>query len=133
MNLNSQIIKYIIIGISSNGVLYALYLILTSLGMGPKTTMSLLYFSSISLTYYLNHRWTFNAKNQHKKSYFRYLTVYLSGYTINFFALYFLVDTFHYPHQIVQAGMIITIAIFTFLSLKFWVFKNNPDESQNEN
>ncbi len=133
MNTNKQIIKYTIVGVTSNGILYALYLILTWLGMGPKTTMSLLYLSSTSLTYFLNRHWTFNAKNPNRKNYFHYLIVYIAGYMINFFALYMLVDTFDHPHQIVQGIMIIVIASFTFLCLKFWVFKNKSCESSNEN
>lgn len=127
--MNNQIVKYTIVGVASNGILYALYLILTSLGMGPKTTMSLLYLSSISLTYFLNRRWTFNVKTPNRKNYLHYLIVYIAGYMINFFALYIMVDTFDYPHQIVQGIMIIVIASFTFLCLKFWVFKNKSCES----
>ena len=58
-------------------------------------------------------------------AFYRYCTVYGLGYLLNLAVLYFLVDLHGYPHQSVQAAMIITLAVLLFISQKYWVFR--PD------
>jgi putative flippase GtrA len=131
--LRGQIIKYGIIGIGSNAALFVLYLLLTFYGMEPKVAMSLLYISGVSLTYLLNHRWTFTNTHVDRKSFSRYLAVYISGYILNFFSLYFFVDVLALPHQVIQGIMIIIIACLTFTLLRLWVFKRKPNGLNNAN
>lgn len=131
--LRKQIIKYGIVGIGSNAALFALYLLLTFYGMEPKVAMSLLYIASVSLTYFLNHRWTFNSTHIDRKIFSRYLSVYILGYILNFFSLYFFVDVLALPHQAIQGIMIIIIASLTFILLRLWVFKRRPCGLNNAN
>lgn len=131
MIIRRQFIRFAVIGVVSNLTLYALYIVLTWLGMGPKTAMSLLYITGSVGTYFFNHRWTFQMGNYDSGKLARYLAVYLSGYIINFGMLFIFVDSLGKPHQLVQGIMIIILACLTFLLLKYWVFHEKRCKSSN--
>ncbi|MDW7774305.1 MAG: GtrA family protein [Desulfobulbaceae bacterium] len=118
-----QLIRFAIVGLCSNGILYLAYIGLTMLSMGPKTAMSLLYITGVLQTFLFNRRWTFNHLGAARPALIRYLLSYLSGYIINFVALLLFVDIVDLPHQAVQAAMIIFLAFYLFALQKFWVFR----------
>ena len=120
-----QFTRYSFVGLATNLVLYLLYLLLTGLGMGYKTAMSLLYVSGVFTTYIFNRNWSFRDDGGISITLFRYLTAYLSGYVINFLVLFWLVDIRGLPHQWVQGVMIFSLAIYLFLLQKFWVFRES--------
>lgn len=121
--LNRQSFRYIVIGIGSNFILYLVYLLLTIIGLGYKAAMTLTYVVGISQTFLLQKKWTFNYQGFFKLSLIKYLTAYFISYAINFGALLFFVDYLKIPHQLVQATLILVIALLMFLLLKFWVFR----------
>lgn len=123
MRLHWQVYRFAIVGIASNIFLYGLYLLLTWLGVGPKSAMTLLYISSMVLTFFLNQRWTFRSAHNEVNAFIRYVSVYVAAYMINFLALLVFVDLWGFPHQIVQGIMVVCVACFTFLSLRCWVFQ----------
>ena len=120
-----QLLRYGIVGLMSNAMGYALYLGLTYMGIGPKFAMSLLYALGILQTFVFNKRWSFRHEGVHGQAFIRYGVTYGIGYLINLSALFLLVDWLGYPHQIVQAGLIVIIAIFLFMLQKFWVFRED--------
>jgi putative flippase GtrA len=54
MNTRDQFIRYVIVGLTSNASIYALYWILTALGMEPKLAMSLLYLVGVLQNFVFN-------------------------------------------------------------------------------
>jgi putative flippase GtrA len=120
-----QFTRYSFVGLTTNLVLYLMYLFLTSVGMGYKSAMSLLYVLGVLTTFVFNRNWSFRDDGGISITLFRYLAVYLSGYVINFLVLFWLVDVRGLPHQWVQGVMIFSLAIYLFLLQKFWVFRDS--------
>ena len=118
-----QLLRYGIVGLASNALGYALYLGLSYAGLGPKLAMSLLYVLGMLQTFVFNKRWSFRHGGMHGQAFIRYIVTYGIGYFINLLALFVLVDRLGFPHQIVQAVLIVIIALFLFMLQKLWVFK----------
>jgi putative flippase GtrA len=121
--IHLQALRFAVVGLASNTVLYLLYLGMTAAGMGPKLAMSLAYGMGVAQTFLFNKRWTFNHTGRFDAALLRYITLYVGGYLANLLVLVWLVDGYGYPHQIVQGIMILALAACFFLLQKFWVFR----------
>ena len=117
-----QIIRYVIVGLISNLILFGAYIYLTTLGVGPKIAMSVLYILGVIQTFVFNKRWSFRFNGSFTPALMRYATSYILGYVINFSAFMLLVDRMGFPHQWVQGVMIVSIAILLFIAQRYWVF-----------
>lgn len=117
-----QGVRFIVVGLVSNLILYLLYLALTTLGLGHKTAMTLLYAIGVLQTFVFNKHWTFSHHGHISQSLLRYLAAYGSCYVINFISLYIFVDYLGLSHVLVQGIAIIGIAIILFLLQRYWVF-----------
>jgi putative flippase GtrA len=120
----SPLLRYAIVGVTSNAILYVLYLLLTVLGVTPEIAMSLLFTLGIAQTFAFNRNWSFAYQGSPSRSFFRYAIVYLLAYVVNLSALEALVIRYGYPHQAVQAIMIILLAVSIFVAQRYWVFRN---------
>lgn len=123
MSTFRQMLRFGVVGLASNAVLYGVYLGMTTAGLGPKLAMSLCYAMGVVQTFLFNKRWTFTHVGRHDTALMRYISVYAAGYFANLLVLAWLVDGYGYPHQIVQGVMILTLAGCFFILQKFWVFK----------
>lgn len=123
MTARSQFIRYVIVGLASNAVIYIAYIVLTLVGMGPKLAMSLLYGVGVLQTFVFNKNWSFRFDGAATPALVRYATVYATGYVIQFLALMLLVDQIGLPHQWVMGALILFIALLLFLAQKYWVFR----------
>lgn len=122
-----QGLRYIIVGLASNAAIYFLYLVLTSLGLGHKLAMSLLYVLGTLQTFVFNKRWTFSHRGDVRNCSVRYFIAYATGYVLNLALLHVFVDRLGLPHQVVQGIAIIVIAVILFLAQKYWVFRPSHD------
>jgi putative flippase GtrA len=122
MAVQQQFICYVLVGLISNAILYGIYIVLTSLGMGQKLAMSLLYGVGVIQTFVYNKQWSFRFNGAAAPALMRYVTAYALGYVINFSALILLVDQMELPHEWVQGVMLVVIAIILFLAQRYWVF-----------
>lgn len=120
-----QVVRYAVVGLASNALLYLAYLALTSAGVEPKLAMSLLYALGVIQTFYFNKTWSFRHGGTHGPAFIRYCISYGLGYLFNLVALYVLVDRLGHPHQIVQGALIICTAVLLFLLQKLWVFRTD--------
>lgn len=118
-----QLLRYGLVGIASNAFCYGIYLVLAALGCHPMLAMSLVYAAGVTQTFFLNRRWTFRWHGANRAVFLRYCAAYGLGYTLNLIVLYVLVQRLGYPHQIIQAGTMIALALMLFLLQKFWVFR----------
>lgn len=117
-----QGIRFVIVGLASNAVLYALYLLATSLTVGHKTAMTIIFAVGTLQTFVFNKRWTFNFRGALHSSFFKYALSYAFAYLLNLISMLLFVDHLDLPHQIVQGVMILTLAIILFLLQRYWVF-----------
>ena len=122
----AQFVRYALVGLASNALLYAAYLVLTRIGAEPKLAMTLLYAAGVAQTFVFNKRWSFRHGGLHGPAFVRYCAAYAFGYVVNFLALLLLVDQLRYPHQLVQGVMIVLLALMLFALQKFWVFRPAP-------
>jgi len=99
MEIHWQFVRYAIVEFCSNAVLYCIYLVAPSFGIGYKTAMALLYTIRILLTFLFNRRWTFDHQGFVTKAFIRYISVYGLGYVFNLAVLFLFVDELEFPHQ----------------------------------
>ena len=125
MRIHSQLFRYALVGLSSSLILYSLYLLITWLGVGHKTTMTLLYCLGTSLTFAFNKKWTFSHEGHISSTFIGYVSIYAMGYMLNFGALYLLVDKLGYSHELIQGVMVLLVALLLFLLQKKLVFNKN--------
>ena len=118
-----QLCRYAIVGVASNAVAYLLYLLLTHFGLMPKAAMTFVYTVSATVGYFGNRQLTFSFTGDVFGSGIRYLMAHAAGYLLNLIILTVFVDNLGYPHQLVQAIAILVVALFLFISFKFFVFK----------
>ena len=128
--MRKQFTRYAVVGLGSNAILYLAYLLVTGIGIGHKTSMTLLYGVGILLTFLLNRRWTFGHQGNFHSAFYRYLIIYLLGYLLNFFGLYIFVDALGSPHQLIQGILIILIAMFLFALQRLWVFNERNERPE---
>lgn len=121
-DIRAQFIRYAIVGLGSNIILYLAYLILTDWGMGHKTAMTLLYLLGVLQTFIFNRRWSFRHQGALHSAFARYIASYAFGYFLNLFVLWATVDKLGFPHQWVQALMVLVLAALLFLMQRYWVF-----------
>jgi putative flippase GtrA len=117
-----QLFTYALIGVLTNVLGYAIYLILTYLWGAPKLTMTALYFVGASIGFLANRRFTFRHDGGIGITGVRYLLTQVAGYLLNLVLLLLFVDWFNFPHQIVQAIAIVVVATFLFVVLRVFVF-----------
>lgn len=127
MRLLQQLATFGAIGIASNAALYAVYLVLTELGVGPKSAMTAVFVLGVSCTYALNRRWTFRHDGAVAGSAVRYAGTYLFAYAMNVVALALLVDVANLPHRAAMLVLIVATAGVIFVLQKFWVFAVKAD------
>ena len=79
MAAQQQFIRYALVGLISNAILYGIYIVMTSLGMGPKLAMSLLYGVGVIQTFVFNKQWSFCFSGTAAPALMRYATAYALG------------------------------------------------------
>ena len=125
MSIGKQLVRYGIVGVASNASIYVLYLVLTAVGMEPKLAMSLLYMVGVLQNFVFNKSWTFRYVGQGRAAFWRHVILYVVGYLVQLLLLTLMVDTLHWRHQWVMAGVVVVMAVFFFLGQKFWVFRRS--------
>lgn len=120
-----EFVRYAIVGLASNGVLFVSYVLATSLGVGHKLAATLAYAIGVAQTFVFNRSWSFADRGLVGPALLRYVLSYLAGYVINIIALVWLVDHAGFPHVWVQGSMIVVLAIMLFALQKWWVFRND--------
>jgi len=118
-----QFIRYALVGLASNAVLFVIYLLMAWLGTSPKMAMTLVYLVGVAQTFVFNKGWTFAHSGPSEQALWRYVALYAIGYVVNWWLIEALVYRLGWPHQAVMGGLIVLMALFFFVGLKFWVFR----------
>ncbi len=118
-----QFIKYVLAGGIANLIGYGLYLLITWGGLGHKTTMTLLFFVGILISFWLNRNWAFGGVVSAPGVLSRFIAAYLLGFAYNFLLLWLMVDVMGFDHTIIQAIAVATLALLLFMAQKYWIFR----------
>ncbi|MDQ7075206.1 MAG: GtrA family protein [Gammaproteobacteria bacterium] len=124
-----EIVKYGLIGIISNTVIFILYLTGIFFGMDPKIIMTILYISGASLSYWANRKWTFSHTGNIKTSGTRYFFSHFVGYTANLLILIAMIDLLGYNPALSQGFAIVIVALLLFLLSKYFVFSKKTNQT----
>ena len=122
MRLRRQFIRFVVVGVVSNAIGYACYLLLTQLGVGHKSAMTCVYALGVTQSFVGNRRWSFGYQGSAAPALVRFVGVYALGFLLNLSVMYVAVDRFGLPHELVQLVMVGVVAGFLFVSLRVWVF-----------
>lgn len=122
--LNSQFLRFAIVGLTSNLVLYLIYLAITYLGTEPKIAMTALYIAGVSISFFFNKNWTFKYEGSVPSTFVNYILVYACGYFFNLAGLYFFADRLGFQHEWVQGVLIFLTALLLFAAQKAIVFRS---------
>lgn len=124
--VTGRFLRYAVVGLVSNAALYLLYLVLTGLGVGHKTAMTLVFLTGVAATYRVNKNWSFKASDDGRLLFVKYAAIYVSAYLLSLLLMWLLVDVYGFAHELVQGILIILSAVFIFLNLRIWVFRGVP-------
>jgi len=121
-----QSIRFGIVGLTSNLVLYLFYVVLIKYGLDPKLVISLSYAISMVWTFILNKRWSFAHQGNWWTSSTKFLLFYVSLYIINLTILYITVDIFNLSPILVQAIVFFVYVPIVFIVQRYWIFRIQP-------
>lgn len=117
-----QFLRYVVVGVLTNALLYSSYLLLSAFGIGAKTAMSLLYIPGVMVGFLGNRNFTFRHEGRIPSSMLRYFATYAFGYVFNFASLAVFVDVLHLPADYVVLALIVVTAVMLFALQRWWVF-----------
>ncbi len=118
----AQLIRYVFVGAAVNAMGYGIYLLITTLGMPPKITVTIFYPVFVCIGYLSHGKWTFIVDQKNSASFFRFFMPHLFGYLTNLLLLFYFVDVIGYPQQWGQLVAVFVVAMQLFLSFKYFVF-----------
>jgi putative flippase GtrA len=121
--IRRQLVSFVVIGVSVNVLLYAVYLLVSYAMMGSLGAMTVTYCAGLLVGFTLNRRFTFRFDADNQSAPLRYLAAYAFGYAINFAGLWLLEDHFGVAHEIAQAEIMAVLVVILFLLLRYWVFR----------
>jgi putative flippase GtrA len=117
-----QFLRFAAIGVVLNASLYGVYLLLTRSLLGSLGAMTVVYAAGVLLGFLLNRRITFRHHGAARVALLRYVVCYVVGYFIDLSLLWLLARRLGMPHEIVQGGITIGLAVLLFVLQKYWVF-----------
>jgi len=126
MSTANEILRFGVVGLASNALLYLLYLAATAVGVEPKAAVSLIYVVGVLQTFVLNKRWTFQHEGHVRRTAARYWVAYAFSYAANMVLLIIFVDIAGFDHRVVQGVLIAVIGLVLFGLQKYWVFGTLP-------
>jgi putative flippase GtrA len=126
MSTAIEILRFGVVGLASNALLYLLYLAATAVGVEPKVAVSLIYLVGVLQTFILNKRWTFQHEGHVRRTAARYWVAYGFSYAANMVLLIIFVDVAGFDHRVVQGVLIAVIGLVLFALQKYWVFGTLP-------
>lgn len=124
-----QVARYGVVGVLNNLLGYLIYLFITWLWLEPITAVALMYPIGAVTAYFGHARYSFAYSGRISHGVVRYAIAHLIGYGANIGMLYLLSDQLGFPHQLVQAVAIVSVAGILYLLFRYFVFPNRPQPS----
>lgn len=128
MLLSRQILRYIIVG----GLGTAAHLAVLAMSVEWWQLDVVLasvagFLAALSVSYVLNHYWTFESRRSPGSSFWRYLSVSLSGLLLNTGMVYVMVEYLHWWYLTAQISVIFVVPTSNFLLNRYWAFASHSD------
>jgi len=120
--LAGQMIRYGITGLTSNGLAYGAYLLITWLGITPEATAAGIYIIGAASSYLGNYKWTFSSHRSHAYTLPRFFAVHILGFSVQLLLISCLYRKAGLSPQLAQLLAVGCVAIILFLSFKFYVY-----------
>jgi putative flippase GtrA len=124
MSYISQIIKYGSVGFVTNALGYMVYIVIANIiGVSPPVAAIISGFLVISLSFYLNKRFSFGNNSKSISMAVNYYILYVSAILFHSFIIFIFSNVFGFAHEIIAGISIILISCSLFLVQKFLLFK----------
>lgn len=118
-----QLARYGALGVAINLALYAVYLILTEIGLAPIAAATVCFLLGIPISLTIHRRFTFRTDEISIGRRVLFASGYIMGYFLQIGGLYLLYRIAGLPHQAAQFVAMVIVALFLFCFQKFLVFK----------
>ena len=124
-NLNKvrTVSTYSVVGIGTAIGYFLLYIFLVEyFYFSPFWAAVIGYIPGIPISYLLCYFWVFKSSKNLVNTSFKFFTVNILGYILNFVGIFILVDLFTTPYVLAQLMLFIVVAIHNYLLNYFWTF-----------
>lgn len=121
-----KITKFLIVGASNTLLAYLFYIVLVKSGVNYKIALFFDYVFGILFGYFLNRYWTFSS-NKHRRSFTKYISLYVGIFLLNSLLLILLVDFFLLDPILSQFFIIGVISLVSFAVQNNWVFNSQTN------
>jgi putative flippase GtrA len=130
--LPGQLLRYAIVGLTSNGIAFSIYLLVTWLGVSPEAAAAGLYLVGATSGYFGNYQWTFSSKRSHLSTLPRFMVAHALGFSIQIILISYLYRKIGLNHQFAQLVTVGCIAMILFLTFKYYVYPERNSRSSGE-
>jgi putative flippase GtrA len=128
--LRRQIARYIVVGGLGTGAhLLILTLCIEFLRLDVLRASSAGFLAALSVSFVLNHCWTFASARTHLGSFWRYLSVSLFGLLLNTGMVYALVEFLQWWYLTAQMAVIFVVPTCSFFLNRYWSFASKPNQN----
>lgn len=116
-------IRFVLSGISVNGIGFLLYIILVEIWFPPKEALTILYWLAVTVTFAINKKLVFKHEGFVFFALVKYIFVYFMGYFISLLVMTICLDwfIFNYVISMIIASMMMPVYFYTMQ--KYLVFK----------
>ena len=116
-----KITRFFIVGSSNTLLSYVFYFAMVKLGVDYKLALLIAYVFGIFFGYFLNLYWTF-SNNKHRRSFIKYVVLYIVVFILNGLFLIFSVDFLLLDPIYSQFFILLIISLLSFVVQNNWVF-----------
>jgi putative flippase GtrA len=119
--MNSQLSRFILVGVISNGVAFGAYLLLAQL-IKPVIAMTVLYGMGFIVSFIGNRSFTFSHTSALVPTVLRFALMHLVMYALRYGVFSYFVTYLCLPHQVVQGFATVVMGILSYSVSKRLVF-----------
>jgi putative flippase GtrA len=121
--LKLQLARFAVVGIINTLThLGVLILAVEWLHIYPVIASILGFAAAVSISYILNHRWTFESSQEHSVTLWRFIVVSLFGLALNTVLMLLLLQYFHWWYFWAQLGVLLVVPLSNFILNRYWTF-----------
>jgi putative flippase GtrA len=121
--LRRQLARYLMVGgLGTIAHLAILTVCVELIGLDAVVGAVAGFVGALSISYVLNHYWTFQSRRKHLNSLWRYVAVSVSGLMLNTGMMYALVYLLHWWYLTAQLSVILVVPMSNFLLNRYWTF-----------
>ena len=120
---NNQVIKFLIIGVSSViADLLLLTLLVSILRFNTVLSVAITQILVLIYNFYLNKYWAFQSDKHNIKEVVRYILLVCINYSMGLIIMYIFNTIFSFNYQLVRIINVALMSIINFFAYKYWVY-----------